>query len=49
MNFIYNIELGGGGGEGETKFGVSMFNNFALSLIVQTISLELSQVFCPRL
>ena len=30
MNFVYNIEMGGGGWrEGETKFGVSKFNNFA--------------------
>jgi hypothetical protein len=27
---VYNIELGGGGGEGETKFVLSIFNNFVI-------------------
>ena len=27
---VHNIELGGGGGEVETKFVLSMFNNFVI-------------------
>ena len=27
---VYNIELGGGGGEGETTFVLLMFNNFVI-------------------